>query len=54
MIDSDDYKFCLYGFCAFAIMIIILVSINVGLMHDCKVKAIAAGMKSQEVQEACK
>jgi hypothetical protein len=54
MIDSDDYKFTLLGFAGFAILIITLVAINVGPSHDCKVKAIAAGMKSAEVQEACK
>lgn len=51
---DEDYKFLLVGFSILALVIIICVSINVGTDHSCKTKAITAGMKAQEVREACK
>lgn len=51
---DDDYSFFLSMLAVLALTIIVCVAINVGTMHSCKVQAIAAGMKAQEVQEACK
>ena len=54
MFDDDDHKM-MFGLASLlAVVIIVCVSINVGTQHGCKIDAIAAGMKAQEVQEACK
>jgi len=51
---DDDYKFALSALAIVSILVIMCVAINVGTQHSYKVDAIAAGMKAQEVQEACK
>lgn len=54
MFDNEDHKIVAFLAMVIAILIGVSVAINVGTMHSCKVQAIAAGMKAQEVQEACK
>lgn len=51
---DDDLKCLVVCLCLVSLLVIGCVAINVGTNYNCKVQAIAAGMKSQEVQEACK
>ena len=51
---DDDLRLLLACLCVVSLLVLGCVAINVGTAHSCKVDAIAAGMKAQEVQEDCK
>ena len=53
MMEEANKAVLIFSF-MFFLLIAICVAINVGTEYSCKTSAIAAGMKAQEVQEACK
>lgn len=54
MFDDDDHKIGAILIVSAVIVFVVLVAINLGTEHKCKMAAISAGMKSQEVREACR